>query len=425
MTSVLARDGLRILFVCAMFPFPPRSGYATRVYQLLRQLSSRHKVTLLSYVTANDEPNVERLRTEFRVETVQRNLAGRNRKRWNQLSSLVSSQPSLCRATYSDEMQRVIDRLCAREDFDLIHLESTLVRVFRLPVGTPVVLDEQNIDYELFERMRDSQRSLLRRWFYTLEALRFRQFERGTWRHVSGCALTSEREEKIVREYAPGISTAVVPNAVDLDYFRPMSGPIDRESILFTGLLDYRPNLEAAHHLITDILPLLAGERPNVHLTIVGKGAPSVLAKFRQPRVDVTGEVPDLRPYLQRATVIVVPIRTGSGTRLKVLEGLAMGKPIVSTTLGCEGINVRPGEHLLIGDTPHAFAAAVTKLFDDPSLAQTLGLAGRALIESEYSWEIAGKRLDQLYRQAITRTADCRGAAERRERQPLTPARPQ
>jgi glycosyltransferase involved in cell wall biosynthesis len=102
-----------------------------------------------------------------------------------------------------------------------------------------------------------------------------------------------------------------------------------------------------------------------------------------------------------------------------------MGKPIVSTTLGCEGINVRPGEHLLIGDTPHAFAAAVTKLFDDPSLAQTLGLAGRALIESEYSWEIAGKRLDQLYRQAITRTADCRGAAERRERQPLTPARPQ
>ena len=390
----------KVLVVSAHLPYPPRWGFGTRVYQLMRQIASRHDATLLCYAAPGDE-NVERLRQEFLVEVVHRPKQGVLRKRASQLRSLASPVPYDVWTTHSREMQRAIDRLCAEKGFDIVQLESTLLALFRFPPASRIVLDEHNVDYEVYARMHETERSPLRRAFYRSQERRFVHFEQRSWQEVSAVVATSEREAEIMRGYAPDTHVTAVPNGVDVDYFRPASAPVEPGTLVFNGVLDYRPNIDGVNFLVDEVLPLVRKQRPDVKLAVVGRGSESAVEALRRRGVDATGEVPDVRPYLQRAEVVVVPIRMGSGTRLKVVEGLAMGKPVVSTTLGCEGVNVRDGGHLLIGDTADAFALQIVHLFEHPEVGEALGRAGRELTEREYSWNYAGERLEGVYQLSL------------------------
>jgi glycosyltransferase involved in cell wall biosynthesis len=308
-------------------------------------------------------------------------------------------------------MQAAIDALCAERAFDVIQLESSLLCAFAFPSGPALVLDEHNIEYEVFERMHRSERSLLRRRFNQLEFKRFRRFEQDAWRRVDACVVTSGREAPVLASHASGTPTAVVVNGVDLDYFSPSDEPCEPCTAVFNGILDYRPNLDAAHHLVDEIWPLVTQRFPGARLRIIGRGQAADLRRLRRPGVDVLGRVPDLRPHMAAAAVVAVPIRMGGGTRLKVVEGLALGKPMVSTTLGCEGIAVRDREHLLIADDAESFAARVIELFEDRALAASLGAAGRALMEREYSWDLGAERLDNLYQDVVAGRAGRDGKA--------------
>jgi glycosyltransferase involved in cell wall biosynthesis len=388
---------LRILVVSAQFPYPPRFGFAMRVYQLARQLAAEHDVTLLSYAGPHELRHADELRAELAVEVVAREAPSLLRKRAAQAASVVSPRPYSCREVHSRALQDAIDRLCAERRFDAIQLESSLLCAFRYPTDTLLVLDEHNVEYEVFQRMQEGERSRLRRAYHGLEHLRFRRFEQAWWRRVDACVVTSPREEQIVRREASLTPAAVVPNGVDTERFRPEPGAVRPRTLVFNGLLQYRPNLDAAYWLVDEIWPRVVARCPDARLAIVGRGEATDLARLARPGVEVTGEVPDVRPHLHAAAVVAVPIRMGGGTRLKVVEGLAMGKAMVSTALGCEGIAVRDGEHLLIADAADAFAARVVELFEDPARAAMLGRAGRTLMEDEYSWEIAGTRLRALY----------------------------
>jgi glycosyltransferase involved in cell wall biosynthesis len=163
------------------------------------------------------------------------------------------------------------------------------------------------------------------------------------------------------------------------------------------GTLKYRPNIDAVSFLLDEVLPDVRRRCPDAVLTIVGDGDDADLERFRRPGVVVTGRVPDVRPYLAAAAVTVVPVRIGGGTRLKVVEALAMGKAVVSTTLGCEGLAIRSGEHVLLADEAGSFAAAITRLLDDPQEGTRLGVAGRTLVVERYSWAHACSRLEELY----------------------------
>ncbi|MBV9547549.1 MAG: glycosyltransferase [Chloroflexi bacterium] len=397
-------DRLKILVVSAQFPFPPRFGFATRVYQLARQLAIRHDVTLLSYARPDERDHTAALAHELRVRTVERDPGSVRMKRASQFASVCSPEPFSCRAVRSERMQRAITTLCTREQFDVIQLESSLLCAFAFPPGARLVLDEHNIEYEVFQRMCEGERSLARRAFNRVEHLRFRRFEQRWWSRVNGCVVTSEREVPIIQSHAPLTPVAAVPNGVDLDYFRPESNSPDPHTLVFNGILTYRPNLDAAYHLVEDIWPEVLRRCPDAKLTVVGRGKSADLRRLSRPGVVIAGEVPDIRPYLSAAAVVGVPIRIGGGTRLKVVEGLAMGKAMVSTSLGCEGVAVRDGEHLLVADDPQSFARRVVDLFDTPAVGVMLGRAGRALIEREYSWELAGERLHMLYRRVVPRS---------------------
>jgi sugar transferase (PEP-CTERM/EpsH1 system associated) len=401
-------DGLEVLLIGAYCPYPPRSGWARRTYQLLRQLAARHHVTLLCYADPDEAAEIERLRDELDVEVVVREAPPLLKRRLAQVGSVLSPVPSICSDAQSRAMQRAIDELCARRRFDVIQLESTLVWGFTFPPDALLVLDEHNVDFEVYDRMRVRARSPVRRAFYRWEQLRFRRYEVRAWRDAAGCALTSDREREMVHRLAPGTPAATVPNGVDVDYFSPDPVEVETDTLVFNGVLDYHPNLDAVEFLVQEILPRVRARRPQARVKLVGRGDLAALERFRVPGVEVTGEVPDIRPHLQRAAVIVVPIRMGSGTRFKVVEGLAMAKPMVSTTVGCEGIDVRDGEHLLVADTPDALAAAIVRLLEDPALGAQLGEAGRRLVEDKYSWDFAGQRLDELYRSVVARRAGSR-----------------
>jgi glycosyltransferase involved in cell wall biosynthesis len=234
---------------------------------------------------------------------------------------------------------------------------------------------------------------------------RQRAAEERAWRTADLCLATSEREARIIGASAAR-RIAIVPNGVATDTIHPVAGvPAARDAarptLAFVGLLGYRPNADAVTHLVRDILPLIRAQRPDIHLQVIGDGATADLLRLAGPGVEFTGRVPDVRPFVSAAGAVVVPLRIGSGTRLKILEALALARPIVTTTIGAEGIDVVDGEHVLIADEPAAFAAAVVRVLRDEALARRLGENGRALVERSYDWSTVGSRLVEAYDQLL------------------------
>ncbi|MGH9056850.1 MAG: glycosyltransferase [Acidimicrobiales bacterium] len=395
---------MNILVVAGGVPYPPTWGSGMRTYQLLRHLCQRHRMTLVCHAGADDVDRVEGLKasiSELQVIPSIHTLPGGLNRRLRQGLALGSALPFLAVELRSSALERAIRNAVAASDFDCIQLEGSQVASILLPIGPAVVLDEHNIEYEVLDRMRHRESSTVRRAFNTVEWLKYRAFEQRLWRSVDACAVPSERELAIVRSQASGTAAAAVPNAVDPGYFKPEPTAVKADSLVFTGLLSYRPNFDAARYLVDEVFPLVARERPRATLTIVGDGDPAHFEALRRPGVTITGRVDDVRPYVQQAAVCVAPLRMGGGTRLKVLEALAMAKPLVSTRLGSEGIAARHGEHLVIADDePLQYGHAILDLLSNPEAAAVLGWRGRRLIETKYTWAQVSTCFDDLYIQA-------------------------
>lgn len=393
---------LCLLLVSPSIPYPPRWGFGIRVYQFLRHLAEEHEVSLATFAWPDDGfkiAAVQALGVDVHVAPMPLS-AGPTRRR-DQALTLLSLRPFAGASLYTREMQRLLDSLLIRRAFDLVQIESSPLAAYRFATAAPLLLDEHNIEFELLQRVYRAERKPLRRAFGALEYVKFRREEIRSWGKVSGALFTSEREQKLVARYQTGLHTWLAPNGVDTDYFAPAPHAAQSGRIVFTGLMNYRPNLDAALYFIHDILPLILQHKPQAVFTVVGMGPPQELLKLAGPNVTITGEVEDVRPFVRGAAVEVVPLRMGGGTRLKVLEGLAMRAAMVSTRLGCEGIDVRHGEHLLVADDPDEFARSVIRLMDEPALARRLGEAGRTLAQQRYSWAAIVDDLKLVYRQIL------------------------
>jgi len=395
---------LNILLLTPSLPYPPIWGFGIRVYQLIRELSRRHRVTLLTYarLEENEPENIDAMRQVCAAVYVVQPPGSLGGKRGAQMLSLFSPLSYQTSSLRSPAMQETLTRLLTTQAFDLVQVESSQMAGFDFGTKVPLVLDEHNLEYELLYRLYKGECAPGRRLYNWAEYLKFRREEQACWQKASACLLTSGREEEILRRRLPGKPTAVAPNGVDIEFYQPTpTTPTDPDSLIFTGLMSYRPNIDGAIYFVEEILPLIHQTRPQVTLTIVGAGAGEEVAHLAGPSVTITGAVPDMRVYFVRAAAAIVPLRMGSGTRLKVLEGLAMGKPLVSTSVGCEGINVRSQEHLLIADDPPAFADAVLRVLGDPALAAALSRQGRALVEREYGWASIAANLEAFYGQVV------------------------
>jgi glycosyltransferase involved in cell wall biosynthesis len=404
--SLVVGRRLSILFVTPFLPSPPRFGAQRRLHELMAGLAASSDVSVLSLVDPGENHDEAILATEKycrRVVTVS-NPSGRIRKRLLQLGSLASAHSHDWLGHREDSFRTALVQMLAHR-FDVVQFELAPMAGYaaacgRDPLTRPVLcLDEHNIEYDIVRRTAGAEAGALRRAYSAIEWRKVRREERRAWGHLDGCTLTSGRDQQMLLADEPTARTAVVPNGVDVDFFHPSprSAPRERRTLLFFGAIDYYPNTDAMLFFLRDVLPGLVARDPHLRLCIVGRRPPESILAQRSANVEVVGVVDDVRPWIERADVVVVPLRIGGGTRLKVLEAMAMGKAVVSTSLGVEGLEVVADRDVLIADDAATFAAQIARMLEDPEGAQRIGASARRLVASRYSWKAAVAGLSKFY----------------------------
>jgi glycosyltransferase involved in cell wall biosynthesis len=379
----------------------------------MTELAQRHDVTAAMLV--DEEFDAEECRLAMQVYcrevALVPNPYGREglAKRFLQLRSLASTRSFERLRVTVPGLQQVLDRILRRARFDIVNLEFPYLGHYRLrqaPPGQrvpPVVVDSHEIAYDLARQFAEVAGSVGRRLYARANWRKLKREELGTYRDADGVYLCSTDDERRLLAEVPGARTAVIPNAADVEYYQPRAtdAPPDGHTVIYFGLLSTIPNIDAVTHFIQDIWPQIAAAHPAARCKIIGGRPPASLLALAGPRVEMTGFVADLRPHLATAAAVVVPLRLGGGTRLKIVEAMAMGKAIVSTTLGAEGIEAMPGRDLLVEDQPAAFASAVIRLLTEPSLAARIGRSARKLAIERYSWSQAARALEDFYRRIL------------------------
>jgi glycosyltransferase involved in cell wall biosynthesis len=376
----------------------------------MTRLAQRHDLTAV--VLVDTEFDVDECRRAMKaycrdVVLVPRPYVGEGlRKRLLQLQSLPSQLSFERRMAAAPAMQRALDRVLRARRFDLVNLEFSFLGECDLRQAPPnerpprLVVSSHNIDYELARQYARAGRSLPHRLYAAVNWRKLRREELATYRDADGVTLCGAEDERRLLDAIPGARTAVIPNAADVDYYqpRPADPPPDGRTVVFFGHLSYTPNVDGVIYFVQKIWPRIAEAHPEARLKIIGGSAPRSLQLLAGPQVELAGFVPDLRPHLAAAAAVVVPLRLGGGTRLKIVEAMAMGKAIVSTALGAEGIEAMPGRDLIIADQPEPFADAVNCLLGDPELAARIGESARSLAVERYSWSGAARALEGFYR---------------------------
>lgn len=407
---------LRILCVSPIPASPPRCGAQARVHGLLTQLTTRHDVTAVMLVD-EDEFDTEDCRQAMEAYcddvVLVANPFGRRglRKRTLQLRSLASTRSFERLRVTLPALQTALDRVLRSKRFDIVNLEFPYLGGYEFrqtPQGEPprLVVNSHEIAFDLARQFARTSAGLSRRLYAEVNWRKLRREELRTYREADGVHLCSAADQRRLHNHLGHARTAVIPNAADTVYFQPRATdpPSDGVTILYFGLLATTPNRDAVAHFIGNIWPRIADRHPRARCKIVGGRPPTSLLQLAGPRIEVTGFVSDLRPHLAAAALVVVPLRLGGGTRLKIVEAMAMGKAIVSTSLGVEGIEADPGRDILVEDEPDAFAAAVDRLLSDPALAERIGRSARQLAVEKYSWSAVARNLEQFYHRVIEDT---------------------
>ncbi len=392
---------MKLLMVSPIFPSPTWGG-GTRCYQLLKALAREHVVSLLALV---DDPRLDERDVSLvkdLAETVQ--IAVRPAplpKRLQQLLYVIRGRSYA--AGINSYLQKDLDRLLLNESYDAVIFESALIAGYSLPDGVKCIVDQHNIEHELLWRVGQHETAWLREWYNRLESRLLQPIEVARCRKAHLIVTASERDRSTLISILPHNVVEAVPNGVDTEAFRGDSSKEVAGQIIFTGAMNYYPNIDAVTFFAQHCWPLVQAQIPGATWKIVGSNPlPEVWKLADLPGVTVTGSVLDMQPYLAASAVAIAPLRIGSGTRLKILEALAMQKAVVTTSIGCEGLSVVPGKHLSIADHPAAFAQAVVDLLQNQQLRLAYGAAGRSLVESEYSWDRSGARLLQILETHVT-----------------------
>jgi glycosyltransferase involved in cell wall biosynthesis len=401
---------MKILFVTPFLPSPPRFGGQRRLDGLMRSLAKNHDVSLISF-TASDEfkaMSIEATEAYCNDVTIfpDMELVARRDKRLLQARSLLSlhSYEHLLVARRREFLAR-LQQLIDSGGFDIVQVEFVQMAAlkFRLPSGRRfrTVLDEHNIEFDIVKRTANASVSPGRRLYSAVDWRKLKREEVSAWQRFDGVTVTSQRDAAILSALEPKTNVVVVPNGVDIELFQPNSTPPEPASLLFFGAMNYYPNQDGLSYFLERIFPLILAKRPNTKLRVVGP-APESVKRLQNANIEVTGFVDAVEPYIDAATAVIVPLRLGGGTRLKIVEAMAKAKPIISTRVGAEGIDVVNGESALLADEPQEFARHVESVLSDEGLAHRLGAAARKLAEDRYSWPALVAGLERFYAQLLT-----------------------
>lgn len=414
---------MKILFVSPQLPYPPDKGATIRTFALMKGLAQRgHEIHLLSFIRSEDDLEwLPQMRPYYTQATTV--IAPQRTAQTRLRNLLLSPLPDMAWRLPSAEFSARLDELLQSQHFDIVQVESIEVAQYALQIVKGrsnghkrplVVFDDLNAEYVLQKRAFEIDSRSPRKWpkalYSWLQWQRLHSYETRICTSVDSVLVVSEADAAAISAVNQRINLHVVPNGVDCTFFSPDVMPASYDDALkikhmaalaFTGTMDFRPNVDAVVWFCREILPLIKKEAFHVHFYIVGKNPPPEVRALAGPAVTVTGYVSDIRPYMSNSQVYVVPMRMGSGTKLKVLEAMAMRIPVVATPLGAEGIDVTHGQDIMIGATPAEFARQVSQLLVDAEERSRLAASARRLVEEKYDWTTIVPALEKVYTQEL------------------------
>lgn len=396
---------MKVLVISAGFPYPPNEGGSLRIYKILGYLSAHHEITLVSFAWPNEIEQRQRLEQVCRrVYAVPYRVVGTGlTSRLRRGLTWRLSRPAMFR---SSMMTAQLARLCRQETFDLVQIEHPWMAQHVMSWGLPkvvVAVDILAVQMERARRYAPVWRLPEELW----AAHQNGSYEKWVYRQADVVIAVSEHDRQTLHGHY-GLTDdkmTVVPNGVDLDYFRPSDDTPKPYDIGFVGKMSYTANQDGALWFASQILPLVHTELPEASFRIIGKDPSEKIRDLdrENTRIVVTGPVDDIRKELGSCAIAVVPLRQGAGTRVKVLEALAQGVPVVTTSIGVEGIDFVSGVHGLVADSAHSFSKAVVSVLRDEELRRRFRANGRRLVEARYGWRQMAARTDEVWRRLARR----------------------
>jgi glycosyltransferase involved in cell wall biosynthesis len=400
---------MRVLWLSHFVPAPPSGGALQRSHGLLREAARRHEVHLVALNQRALLPDDDARRAALaqldccasvRVFDIPADRSRARRLMTTAVGYLRSAPYDVLWLT-SAPFRRQVRELLRTEPFDLVHVDTLgLLPVLPPDPPCPVLLNHHNVESFMTQRRALREQRWWARRYLLRDADKLLSFERRWCPRVDVNTVVSTLDAERLGRITGDCEAVVVPNGVDVEHFRPERGG-DPSHLIFTGSLGWYPNHRAARYILDEIWPRLARDDDNWRLSLVGRGPPADLVSD-DPRVDIPGEVRDMRPYLERAGIYVCPIRDGAGTRLKILDAMAMECALVATEFAVEGLGLLPDVHYLRAERPETFERQIRRLRDDPALVRRLAAAGRAVVEARFAWSVIGTQLESAYRIAVT-----------------------
>lgn len=397
----------KVLFITQVLPYPCNSGPQLRAYYVLRQIAQSYAVTLVSFIRSKDQlehvPHLssfcEAVYPIIRTNSLRQELRAL-------LQSQVTGIPFMILRHQRGPMRALIHHLLETHAFDLIHVDQMIMGQYVAQSNSCVkVIDKHNAYSEIIKGVRHGQGSGLQRLIAMLEYPKLRRYEGSLLGKFDGIIAVTEDDRATMRKWmSVERPMEVIPICTDPSNVRAIRRAPQAGDILNVGSMFYPPNVDGALWFCKEILPLLRTRQPDADAWFVGSRPANALRKLSSshPGIHVTGYVQDLRPFLKRSAVFIVPLRYGAGMRVKILDALAWGIPIVSTTFGAQGIDVRSEESVLLADTPEEFADAVARIRTDSDLSRKLVANGRRLLETRYDWRAVYPRFEGLYDRMLT-----------------------
>jgi sugar transferase (PEP-CTERM/EpsH1 system associated) len=391
---------LNILYAVQRVPYPPNRGDKLAAYHAIRYLAQRHSVTVATLADSRQELEHARVLESqgFEVEVVlRRPLAARART----VKALISGEPLSIAHYYSPELARRVVRRAQKSAYDVaVAFSSSMGQYVPETLGIPLIADFVDMDSRKWDLYAAASR-WPRSWIYAAEARRLLEYERSLARRAHCTLVRTEVERQDCVRLMLGTRVEVLRNGVDLRYFMPDGIAGSAQQIVFTGMMDYFPNVQAVTYFCEEIFPLVRKAVPAATFVIVGaRPTRRVRALRHRQGVTVTGQVADVRPYLRRSIVAVAPLLLARGVQNKVLEAMATGLPVVATPAAFQGTGATEGDGILVGQCPADFAALVVRLIRDPMAASMLGRRGRAFVERDCVWETQLSRLESFLTEA-------------------------
>lgn len=382
-------------------PYPLVSGGQIRTYNLLKNLSTKHRITLASFIREEEEKKYIKDLEPYCHKVV----VFKRRKAFSPINILLSALtpfPFLVCIYFDIRIRQSIKKELEKESYDLIHAETFYVMPNIPQTKIPIILVEQVIEYLVYQRFVEGLPKwlILTKPFLFLDVFKIKWWERYYWKKAKRLAAMSEEDKNFIEEHAPKLKVDVVANGVDIDYFAStIKKKPKNPTVLFVGQFKWLPNRDATIFLVKEIWPKIKSHLKNVKLWIVGRNPPTEILNFAASDIRVDGGVEDIREAYSASDVLLAPIRNGRGTKYKILEAMATKTPIVGTRLAVEGINIKNEKEALIASSPQELANSTVRVLNDQNLGIKLAEAAYLLVKEKYSWRTISTKLDYLYQE--------------------------